>query len=341
MQQDLEAFWIDLSEESPCGNDLEYDSEFMALERTATSRGERAVGDSVIAAEAPDWERVRDQAVALSQRTRDLRVAMHLTRAWTSLEGVAGWSNGMAVLRGLLEQQWAGVHPQLDAEDDDDPTARINALVGLVDPQGALGLLRNACFVSSPRLGRYSLRDLRIADGTVKPGQDNDGPLPSRLEMEACCRDCPVEDLAATAQCLANALEHARAIDGLLSDRLGYQAPDLKALTGDLVELERFVKEQWQLRNGDSTAAAQAGAAPGAGGGAVQVPGQIQSLEDVRRRLDEICDFYERNEPASPVPLMLRRARRLVGCDFMALLKDLAPGGLDELERVVGRNEDE
>jgi type VI secretion system protein ImpA len=40
------------------------------------------------------------------------------------------------------------------------------------------------------------------------------------------------------------------------------------------------------------------------------------------------------------VPLLLRRAQRLVGLDFMDLLKDLAPGGVSELRVVSGSSDD-
>ena len=58
------------------------------------------------------------------------------------------------------------------------------------------------------------------------------------------------------------------------------------------------------------------------------------------RRLDELCDYYTRTEPSSPVPLLLRRAQRLVGMDFMDLLKDLAPGGISELRTISGNSDD-
>ncbi|MGY0674528.1 hypothetical protein ACW3SO_12320, partial [Xanthomonas campestris] len=62
----------------------------------------------------------------------------------------------------------------------------------------------------------------------------------------------------------------------------------------------------------------------------------IAGPDDVMRRLEEICAYYARNEPSSPVPMLLRRAQRLVGCDVLALMKELAPGGIDELQRVTG-----
>jgi type VI secretion system protein ImpA len=33
------------------------------------------------------------------------------------------------------------------------------------------------------------------------------------------------------------------------------------------------------------------------------LPGTITSREDVVRLLDRMCEYYERNEPSSPVPL--------------------------------------
>ena len=59
------------------------------------------------------------------------------------------------------------------------------------------------------------------------------------------------------------------------------------------------------------------------------------------RRIDELCDYYARREPSSPVPLLLRRAQRLVGMDFEDLLRDLAPTGIDELRVVSGVRDEE
>ncbi|ASW03535.1 hypothetical protein CJU94_35895 (plasmid) [Paraburkholderia aromaticivorans] len=54
------------------------------------------------------------------------------------------------------------------------------------------------------------------------------------------------------------------------------------------------------------------------------------------RRLDEICEYYARVEPSSPLPVLLKRARRLVGKSFADVLRDIAPGGLSELQVLAG-----
>jgi len=59
----------------------------------------------------------------------------------------------------------------------------------------------------------------------------------------------------------------------------------------------------------------------------------------VRKALDRIIEYYAKHEPSSPLPILLHRARRLVGADFMTIIQDIAPGGLDNV-RLIGGIED-
>lgn len=337
---DIEPLIAPLDGDAASGSDLEYDPDFLALEAAATPRAERAVGESVIAGEEPDWAKVETLALALFERTRDLRVAAHLCAAWASRRGQVGWADGLALVHGLLTNLWDSVHPQLDAEDDDDPTARVNAVLALTDTGGALRLFRSAPFVQSPRLGRFSLRDLRIANGEL--AFTGEGEAPSVAAIEACCMDCPSEQFQSAVEAVERAGQSARDIDTMLTDRLGASAPDLKPLLGDLHELQKFLRPRWEERSGsgatdeDGEAGADDG---GEGGEGVEraATGRISGPADVMQRLDEVCEYYARQEPSSPVPLLLRRAQRLVGKDFRELLEDLAPGGMDELKRVSGK----
>ena len=342
---DLEPLLAPLDAPSPTGDNLEYQPEFLALEELAQIRGERAVGDTVKAAEEPDWDKVAAQARQLLGQSKDLRVALHLTTAWLRSDGLPGWCAGVTLVRGLLERYWEGVHPQLDAQDDNDPTARVNAVSALLDTQGVLGYLRNASFVRSPRLGQFSLRDVRVANGAQKaaPSENGAGEPPTMTVIEACCQDCPVEQLTASFEAIDQSLEHIRAIDRIFVEQLGTAGPDFKLLLTDLAELRAFVHAHLVQRvpalgqtaaDGQDDVAREDGDAskPNERG----ITEAISGPQDVHRALEILCDYYARHEPSSPIPLLLRRAQRLVGMSFADLLKDLAPGGLSDLRMVAG-----
>ncbi|CAB3751177.1 type VI secretion system protein TssA [Paraburkholderia humisilvae] len=342
---DLSPLLAPVDDAAPTGPNLEYDPEFAELERIATPRSERSIGDNVKAAEEPDWDKVAGLAEALFARTKDLRVAIHLTAAWTRRDGLSGWSAGLGLVRDLLDRYWDIVHPQRDADDDNDPTARSNALMPLGDPQSVLGYFRTAPFVWSTRLGRFSLRDLRIANGALLVTQAANGaPLPTLVELEACCMDCPDDHLPETAALLAAALEHARAIDALLVERLSTAGPDLTHLIADLYELKKFVDAQVARRFPELAAQHADEAAPDHAAQpeiaeTARDDGKIRGSNDVLLRIDEICEYYARHEPSSPVPVLLRRARHLVGKSFADVLKNVAPGGLAELQMLAGPEE--
>ena len=340
----LESLLSPLDGASPTGENLEYDPDFMALERLAAPKAERAVGDAVIAAEEPDWDKVSSQAQVLLGRSKDLRVAVYLSAAWMRTTGLPGWSAGLQLIRSLLEQFWDEVHPQLDAEDDNDPTARVNAVAAIADLQGMLRFFRSTPFVQSPRMGRFSLRDLRIANGTLKiTASEEDGSEPPSLsQIEACCLDCPEEQLTGNLAAVAAAFEHVKAIDAIFNEHVGTAGPELKPLLSDVYEVKKFLETQVAKRSPQTIDAPAENATEDSSSQPAQaVPsGRIESPQDVVRRLDEICDYYARCEPSSPIPLLLRRAQRLVGLSFVDLMKDLAPGGMSELQVISGSTDE-
>lgn len=345
-QYNLESLLAPVSDDSPAGDDLEYDAEFLALERAAAPKAERAIGDNVKAAEDPEWDKVIELAETVLGRSKDLRAAVHLTTGWLRTSGMPGWNAGLSLIRGLLDHFWDSVHPQLDAEDDNDPTSRVNSIVPLGDMQGVLRYFRTTPFVQSPRLGRFSLRDLRIANGTLKVSGTEGEPEAALSEIEACCMDCNEDELVATVNAVSEALDQAKAIDAIFNDRVGTAGPDLKALLSDIYELKKFLDPQLARRipqegGGEEVSAGEEGSGSGGGAAVRGSTGAIAGPQDVVRRIDELCDYYTRNEPSSPVPLLLRRAQRLVGMSFTDLLKDLAPGGLNELQNVSGASDDE
>jgi type VI secretion system protein ImpA len=157
-----------VAEQSPCGQNLEYDLEFQALETAARGKDEQVVGDKRIPPVPPDWPDVREQAQRLLARAKDLRVAILWARAAIALSGLAGVRDGLAMIQRLLDTYWDGVQPQIDPGDND-PGFRMNVLAGLLDPDTTLREVRHAVIAEVPRKGRVTLLDVLVASGKLQP----------------------------------------------------------------------------------------------------------------------------------------------------------------------------
>ena len=173
---DLESLLAPLQVDSPCGVDLEYDPAFRAVEMAGAGKSEQQFGATVIPAQGPDWAAVLEGAEQLAARTRDLRIGVWLVRGGARVRGLAGAVRGLQLLRGLAERHWEQVHPQLDASDGNDPTARMSALGPLVHPGAGLADLRAASLTGER--GSLTLRDLELAFGRAEPL--NGEPVPTR-----------------------------------------------------------------------------------------------------------------------------------------------------------------
>ena len=335
---DLDTLLAPVDGEAPTGPDLEYDPDFLELERAAAPLAERVIGDSVKEAREPDWDKVAAEATRLLGRSKDVRIVVPLVCAWTRTAGLPGWAAGLELLQRMLLAYWPQVHPCPDPEDND-PTAQANAIAAVCDTRAALGYFRHATVVSSPRMGRFSLRDLRVANGSMKIEAAGGGTTPSMADIEACCLDCQEQDLVDAAAAADRAAASAEAMAWGMGERLGLAAPDLQPLLQDVRELKAFLDQQVAQRCPALVEASAEPAAPGDAGEPAQT-GRIESPQDVSRCIDRICDYYARHEPSSPVPLLLRRAQRLIGRDFLALLRDIAPGGINELRVLAGETDD-
>lgn len=330
---DIAALTAEISAESPCGEDLEYDPAFGEMERASQGKPEQELGDTLVPAEDPDWKELKAKSLAVLSRSRDLRAVSYLIRSLIHTDGLVGFADGLTLLRALLEQRWEHLHPRLDPEDDNDPTMRVNTITALVDPGTTLRALRTIPLVRS-RLGQYSLRDIEIASGEAHADA---GSQPVEMSViEAAFQDADLDELKATAESVLRANETFAAIDAFLLTTVGtMHAPDLTSLPPILGRVQALLGEQLRRRGVVDEALVGEVALQQV----VSSTGEITSREDVIRALDRICEYFDRHEPSSPVPLLAKRAKRLVSKSFLEILRDLAPGGVHEAESIRGKED--
>ena len=115
-----------VSEQDPCGPDLRWDTEFLeldnALAAAAAQGGASVVEGEVVEASERAYNEVVAKAVALSSRTKDLRVlAIYAEASWHHA-GLVAFAEAMEELAGVAER-WPGgqdgLHPRADEVDGD------------------------------------------------------------------------------------------------------------------------------------------------------------------------------------------------------------------------------
>jgi type VI secretion system protein ImpA len=341
MALDVASLVEPIAEDAPTGQDpAMHDGVYQALQQAIKGRVEyKVVGnDEVRVYHPPDWPEVYDQALDCARRTRDLRVCIMLTRAAASKDGPAGLTAGLELLRETCARFWEELHPALDADSNDpgeQAFRRVTALNELADRGGLLRDLRDMPILEARGIGRYGLRAIHLAQGKEAPAPGETVPE-AGLIQGALGSDPALADTRATIVAARQALD---GLDQELRGRLGTDAPDLTPLGRTLDEMALALGGSAQAEAPGTSApaalrlASSDGAAPPA---EAAMPDELNSREQVLAALDKVLAYYERREPASPIPLLLKRVKRLVPMDFLDLMEDLAPAAVKQLKEIGG-----
>jgi type VI secretion system protein ImpA len=329
---DLQALLQAVDESAPCGEDLTYDADFLALETAAAGKPEQQFGDTVIAAEPPDWRDIERRCRALFARTKDLRVAGLLGRAWVNVRGTTGLADALELVAALLEAHWDGVHPRLE---DGDAFMRANALGMLDDTGGLLADLRGSELLRAAG-SSVAVRDaLALLRGQTLEQQPSFTAAQLRLAAaDAWQQGQPGLPALAAARASLQRIVGVCAAHLQASERPPFE--NLSPLLDLLAQLEP------RAGAGPATAAAEAAAQAGGANASADVgmagaaAGELRSREDARRQLIAVAEFLERTEPTNPAPLLVRRAARLMGLGFLDILRELAPDSLGTVQNVTG-----
>lgn len=337
--------WLEPLGEPACGEDLEWDNDFLEMTQAAAGKPGTQFSDDKDA-KPPDWRGVQRLAESLFERTRDLRVAIYWARAQVHLESAVTLPDSLRLIHGLLERYWDDLHPR---PDDGDAYARVNALNDMSSPAGLVGDLRQSLIIANRSIGELRGRDVEIALGLLEPRDGESGP--SSAQIEQMLGDAAAEEpsLRLFAQRASARLEQ---INELMREKVGYaSAPDLQPLVAVMSGISSLMPADPGMSSDDGgladadpgsdggMPAASAGARRG--GGRAGLGGSVDSREDALRAIDMVCAYLERAEPTNPAQFFLRRARRLVDKNFIELVRELAPESLEQVARIMGVSVDE
>ncbi len=366
----LTTYAAPLSGASPCGENLEYDPRAIELDEQYAGEPEHMMGDAYIPAAPPDWRKLEKAAAQLMRETRDLRILVIWTVASLANRGLSGLCDGLSLIDHLSGQQWDTLWP---VPDDGDVQERLSALTRLSPIPGSfdadttvLQLLLNTPLTASPALGAYALKDIRQAPEnsdsarTIKAAL-RDTPA-GHLQTLLAELDTSIELLRSIRDTYS---EHAMGTPDftMLTDLL----KDMQLFLHSAPAVTLSSEPAAAASPADGAAALPEGTTPGspdtsatapAASTATATPAAAPSLspaasaplpaiatppalntrdgrEQAIRIMEQLCAWFEENEPSSPVPYFLRRAIRAVGANFLDLISDIAPHAQDQINTIL------
>ncbi|MGE9296537.1 MAG: type VI secretion system protein TssA [Puniceicoccales bacterium] len=341
---------LPIAGDKPTGEDLSYEASYATLEEDMRGQPAQYVGRELQReAREPDWNEVGKTVETMLERSRDLYLFVSLATARLAAKGLTGFSEVLGLIRINLETHGDALYPELDPAEP--PVERYiswrNLLQNLADPVynpedpfRTIHRLQHCPLTNSQRVGRFTLADI-IASDTGEPGAPGSG------EIEAAFQDTAPEFLNAEVTAVSDAIEAVTGIEAVTRESMGMEnAPNLsplkQALQGIQERLTKYIPEAAptieDVAAGEVSAEGTESAAPARNFASVQDL-KINSRDEARTAIEKVIEYYRRYEPASPLPLMLERARRLVDSDFLAILEDLHPESVESLRQITSGKE--
>ncbi|HEX5438694.1 MAG TPA: type VI secretion system protein TssA [Gemmatimonadaceae bacterium] len=306
--------------DNPAGADLRYEPVYDQVKEARREEDDAPQGEWQHARKVADYAQVLKLAGdALASRSKDLQLAAWYTEALTHREGFAGLLAGLEFLRGLLEQFWEHLYPELE-----DGDAELRAT-----PLEWVGLRLDTAVKSVPLTARgYNF--LEYSDARAL-GYEGEGDSEARAQAVAAGK-LTLEEFDQAVEATPKAWYKARmaeldgtlaalgALDELGREKFGDLAPSYRVLREALEAVHRVVRqlldkklelEPDPLEPEADAAEASEGDAQAAG---ATEPGSIATEPsgpaDAAARIINALRFLRHAEPTNPVPYLMLRALR-------------------------------
>ncbi len=321
----LEAILEPVSEEAPTGEDLSYSNERAEIEQAFEQTGDGLDGEDQ---PERDWRGVLRLIDGQFQQTKDVWLAAYLARAGAESGDLEVVVTGVQALAGLFEQFWETVHPTLDELGVPGRKAPCDSLA---NRRTFIIPLERTVLIAHPRLGRFTGADLQrfASEGGAAEGY---GLFRAALEEIG---DAGLEQAVARLDSVEDGLR--RADRAFTEGASGEEGANFQPTLATIAQIRTSVRSFLSTDAGaaeDGLSEAGAAAEPGAPRGAA-LAGAISSREEVIRAFGLIGDYYRKREPGHPMPTLLERAQAWVTMDFIALMRDIAPDGVEQAELVL------
>lgn len=335
MSLEIEPLLSLISSDQPCGQDLSFSNEFHAI-KIAKTQDDPLLdqGDWLAEPKQADWHFVEQKSIELlTGKSKDLRLLGWLLEAWSNLYGFEGTAKALELMHRTLNEYWTQLHPEIEEEDLDQ---RLGLLQGSINH--LIPLIKQVAIVNVPA---FSLSDyeslLRQKNHLLKQVESytedtNSSQILEQFEQSLFNTSKSFQ--YQNYQHFSAILAEWSILKSVLDTLMGLDAPSFAAIDTQLENIHTSLKKLYKTdvftqpvmatQTSESSAArtitTQAlsftqhkeqeidmNTVHPSKGFQVQPQNHLANREQAMRVLQEISDYFQANEPHSPVSYMLQK----------------------------------
>ena len=344
---EIAALTTPLSEEEPCGPDLEMlgDSDYMRF----SARIDGILPQTFAGFDRGSIDFPAEFATlkSLLAKSRDLRLLAPLAKLHILNRDLAAYAAVFKTIEALIDGQWPAVVPGLI---DGDAVLRVVTLQTLDDMADSVMPLQSAPLFEARRFGKVSFRSHLLANGLVQAREGQGGEageeVPSTSALNAALAEVDLDTLVAARTLVVDLRQSLGRIEALVGERseqpgaLRYER--LGPLVADIAAfLDRAVAERDPSLGLAASAPGEATTdeAPEEEASAAPSPATaVQSSAQAEAALAAAAAYFARSEPSSPILLLIGQAQALVGRSFYEAMQVLLPDESAKARLRVGQD---
>ena len=328
----IEDFLNPISDTEICGEDFSFSNEFHDIKKAKTQDDPLLdLGDWVSEPKQSDWLFVATTSeTLLKEKTKDIRLLTWLSEAWSNLHGYVGIHKSLELSYRMLERYWDSMYPEIDNGDLDQ---RLGLLLGLVNQLPLL--IKSVPVVNQSPY--YSLIDhegflhqqnnrLKYADSS----KDVEG-VQELEQFDTILSKSPISFQQQNYQDFSQIILQWENLKKVLDQLMGIDAPSFASIDSQLENIHKTLRKIYKadfFNNSQNSTPHQDEVVENASSSQIQkishengsnsisqnrqvfhaVPqSHVQNREQAMQVLQEISDYFEKNEPHSPVSYMLQK----------------------------------
>ncbi|MBO3670794.1 type VI secretion system protein TssA [Acinetobacter soli] len=327
MQLNLSELLNPITEHSPCGEDYSFSNEFHRIKQARTQDDLLLdQGDWVTAPKQANWELVIETSTdLLQQHTKDIRLLTWLIEGWANLAGFEGIAKGVELSHLLLDRYWDSIHPVIEDQDLDQ---RLGLLQGLINQLPML-VKKVPLINTAPHYALLQYESFLYHQNIRRKQSDeySDSDTPNELEVfEQALFNTSKSFQYQNYQSFKEILEQWHTLKQVLDTHMGLDAPSYAAIDSSLEGIDVTLRKIYKADTFD-TAPSQTSSTSDQNHNDVVALEQtnhpvaqpvysqfqpvaqshIENREQAIRVLQQISDYFQTNEPHSPVSYMLQK----------------------------------